>query len=136
MSYGYNPTAAKVESYQATPRIVDSIQFIAAADNKAPLRKNTKEPEKGVRKSYRPSRIVSSYVHTIERRIEFVNQDLLRKKRPYRFQIRKSKKTFIDMEVLDNDGNIERIHSKEITESNYKSILDNLSSGEGFIFED
>jgi len=66
-----------------------------------------------------------------------INKEMSAEKMPYRYDVKAvDDKLLIDMLVLDKHGDIALQHTKEVTSSNYKTILDNLQSGVGFLFDD
>jgi len=74
---------------------------------------------------------------TVKNRVLLINKEMSLDKAPYRYDVRTDgERLLIDMLVLDKHGDIALQHTKEVTSSNYKTILDNLQSGVGFLFDD
>jgi hypothetical protein len=138
MSYGYNPTNARSgEPTPPTAKVVDGIVFSSAVHNNGEPNRNTVRRYSVIGKLNRPSKIPTHYLKTIEKRIEIINDGLLKRNAPYKFELRsEDKKILIDLMIKNGDDTFTRWHTQEVTQSNFGSLLDKMSSGEGFIFDD
>ena len=83
------------------------------------------------------SKKTPSYIETIEKRIELINKSMSRYGLPYHYSTRNNENgLLLDMVVLDTKRSVTRKYTKKVTEENYRSILDEMLNGSGFIFDD
>lgn len=83
------------------------------------------------------SKTIPDFSVTVKNRVLLINKEMSAEKMPYRYDVKTvDGKLLIDILVLDKHGDIALQHTKEVTSSNYKAILDNIQSGIGFLFDD
>ena len=118
--------------------VVDCIIGIPEVHNKHSKNKegfsSQKEPFKG---PFRPTKTIPVYSNTIKKRVELMNKEMLSKNLPYRYDIQPREGSLsLNMTVLGPQGEALQRHTKEVTSNNYKTLLDNMQTGRGFIFDD
>jgi uncharacterized protein YPO0396 len=85
----------------------------------------------------RLSKIPVHYLDTVKKRIEIINEELAQKDMPYRFYLHvESKRAWVNLMIQNSEGRFIREHTQEVTRDNFGVILDKMSSGEGFMFDD
>jgi hypothetical protein len=118
-------------------RVVDCIVVTPEVHNKHS--DNKEAPPESLPAKQPPSSLktVPDYSVTIKNRVLLINKEMSLDKAPYRYDVRtEGERLLIDLFVLDKHGDIALQHTKEVTPSNYKVILDNMQSGVGFLFDD
>ena len=119
-----------------THRVVDSIIFTPEVNNDREVNQESRH-----RRSYlsarRLSKITGSYIDTVIKRVEIMNDAMAKKGLSFRYRTRiENNELLLDMLILDRDGKISRQHTRTVTRDNFGSLLDVMSSGEGFLFDD
>jgi hypothetical protein len=118
-------------------KVVDCIVVTPEVHNKHSENEGAPPEAKPTRRLSRFSRAVPDFYATVKNRVLLINKEMSAEKMPYRYDVKAvDGKLLIDMLVLDKHGDIALQHTKEVTSSNYKTILDNLQSGVGFLFDD
>lgn len=138
MPYGYNPTTPAQGQIPAPgPRVVDSIMFTGALENPGD-KKFPSDKKAFLKRVFHSLSTTPDYQATIDKRIEILNQYFQDKKMSYRFRTRKTKKKefLLDILLLNSQGDTTELHTRTVTPDNFRSILDRMSDGSGFIFED
>jgi hypothetical protein len=137
MSYGYNPVSAlQGEPTPPRARVVEGIVFSSAVHNdtepsNAPVNRSASA------KPSKPSRIPTHYLYTVKKRIEIINEDLTRKNQSHKYELHsENNRHWINLLIRKENDEYIRWYTHEVTRSNYGSLLDKMSSGEGFIFDD
>ena len=137
MSYGYNPVSAlQGEPTPPRARVVDGIVFSSTAHNDTePSYAPMNRPVVG--KLGKPSKIPTHYLDTVRKRIAILNEDLMRKNRPYKFELHsKNNKHWVNLMLRKENDEYTRWYTHEVTQDNFGALLDKMSSGEGFMFDD
>ena len=118
-------------------RVVDCIVVTSEVRNNDPDNRGALPETETPKAPRRTSKPTPDYSVTVKNRVLLINKEMSAEKMPYRYDVKAvDGKLLIDMLVLDKHGDIALQHTKEVTSSNYKTILDNLQSGVGFLFDD
>lgn len=118
-------------------RVVDCIVVTSEVHNKGSGDKGAPSRSDLPKKPFRPSKSRPEYTDTIKKRVQLLNKDLSLKNKSYRYDTRQEDdKLLVDMFVMDSHGDIVLQYSKEVTQDNYRIILDSMQSGSGFLFDD
>jgi flagellar hook protein FlgE len=118
-------------------RVVDCIVVTSEVHNKDSGNKEAPSRSEPPKKLFRPSKNRPEYTDTIKKRVQLLNKDLSLKNKSYRYNTRQDgDKLFVDMFVMDSHGDIVLQYTKEVTQDNYRVILDSMQSGSGFLFDD
>lgn len=138
MSYGYNPVSAlQGDVPSPTARVVDGIVFSSAVHNDAYPNSTPTRHSVSTGKRVRPSKIPTHYLNTVRKRIEIINEGLAQKNMSYRFHLHvENKRAYVGLMIKNSEGRFTREHTHEVTPDNFGSLLNKMSSGEGFIFDD
>jgi len=118
-------------------RVVDCIVVTPEVHNKHSDNEEAPPESLPAKQPPRSLSAVPDFSVTVKNRVLLINKEMSAEKMPYRYDVKAvDDKLLIDMLVLDKHGDIALQHTKEVTSSNYKTILDNLQSGVGFLFDD
>ena len=139
MSYGYSPSIPQ----RASPigqksGVINSIVFAPPVKNQATTKRADFKSRRILKYRHESDAPEDSFIQVVEKRIELINQHYDRIKLPYRFemQIVDDKHAVLYMLILDENGQTIQCQDRIVTQENFGSILDKISTGEGFIFED
>jgi len=118
-------------------RVVDCIVVAPEVHNKDSDNKGTPPRSEPPKKLFRPSKNKPEYTATVKKRVQLLNKDLFTKNKSYRYDTRQEgDKLLVYMFVMDSHGDIVLQYTKEVTQDNYRVVLDSMQSGNGFLFDD
>jgi hypothetical protein len=76
------------------------------------------------------------YFHTLSKAVERSNDYCAKKKLPYRFRVyQEHNNVFIDLLVLDSNGNVLEEKRKNVTEEDFSRLIDDVSNIAGLFFD-
>ncbi len=83
-----------------------------------------------------PKKDAREYFHTLEKAAEKSNEYCAKKGLPYRFRVYlENNDVFIDVVVLDRDGNVIEEKRKNISHEDFARIIDDVTNIEGLFFD-
>jgi hypothetical protein len=118
----------------------DNSYDIPKIDASSPLQglRRRENEEKGKRHGHEPppKKDAREYFHTLEKAAEKSNDYCAKKGLPYRFRVyQKDNDVFIDILVLDKDGNVIQEKRKNISHEDFARLIDDVTNIEGLFFD-
>jgi hypothetical protein len=117
-----NPSAPV---FKLPPQVVQGVVFSENVRNEAAIRKQF------IRKLFRKKKEFD-YRQTVRKRVQIINEDLANKGMRYEFEVKDDDNDLVINLLVDGLT----IYSRRIDNDNFGEILDKLSNGSGFIFDD
>jgi hypothetical protein len=79
---------------------------------------------------------VGAYFHTLSKAAEASNELCVKKGLPYRFRVYLiNDEVFIDRMILDKDGNILEVKSKNVSQEDFARLIEDVTNIEGLFFD-
>ncbi|MBN1575257.1 MAG: hypothetical protein JW913_01800 [Chitinispirillaceae bacterium] len=83
-----------------------------------------------------PSKKVFDYFHPLSKAVEASNRRLTERNLPYRFKVFKRwGEVYIELYILDENGKIKEKQRKNISQSDFNRIIDDVVRVEGLFFD-
>jgi hypothetical protein len=77
-----------------------------------------------------------AYFHTLSKAAEAANELCTKKSLPYRFRVYlENGEAIIDRTILDKDGNILEVKTKNINQEDFARLIEDVTSIEGLFFD-
>lgn len=84
----------------------------------------------------RKQKKVKDFFNPLRKAVEASNNRLISRKLPYRFRVfKEEEEVFIELSILDENGNVVKKQVKNITESDFNRIIDDVASIEGLFLD-
>ncbi len=98
-----------------------------------PQRQYRREERKQEKKEQKK---VADFFHPLSKAVEASNRRLIERNLPYRFRVFKQwGEVFIELSVLDSGGKVIKKQRKNITQSDFNRIIDDVAQVEGLFFD-
>lgn len=92
--------------------------------------------EKEQKQERPPQKKVRDYFHPLSKAVEASNQRLTDRNLPYRFKVFKRwGEVFIELYILDANGKVKEKQRKNISQSDFNRIIDDVVQVEGLFFD-
>jgi hypothetical protein len=112
-------------------RNVDPIYAVRAAGSSTQRQSREKE-----QRERPPQKKVIDFFRPLSKAVEASNQRLTERNLPYRFKVFKRwGDVFIELFILDENGEVKEKQRKNISQSDFNRIIDDVSSVEGLFFD-
>jgi hypothetical protein len=123
------------EAYGIPPdRNVEPINLVQPAGSSTNNDGRKKEPPQPPPRP--PGKKVRDYFHPLNIAVEATNRRLLERRLPYRFKVyKKWGEVYIDLTILDEQGNVKETQRKNISHDDFNRIIDDVASVEGLFFD-
>lgn len=116
----------------ADVRNVDPVFAVQAAGSSTRRQPREKEPKR----ERQPQKKVRDFFHPLSKAVEASNLRLSQRNLPYRFKVfKRLGDVFIELYILDANGNIKEKQIKNITQSDFNRIIDDVARVEGLFFD-
>jgi hypothetical protein len=81
---------------------------------------------------------VQDYLRTIRTRAQATDREFQRRNLPYRFKVLtdNNENVLIDLSILDGQGKVIRHETRNVTNDNFGTLMDNISTGKGLLIDD
>jgi hypothetical protein len=88
------------------------------------------------RNSSHEKKKVMDYIETVKKRAASTNEHFIRKNLPYRLRVYTvGRRAFIGLAIYDGNNKVINNVVRDITEADFGTVMDNLSTGSGLLFD-
>lgn len=121
------------EGYIIPDRTIDPVYAVRPAGSstqREDRKKEQQQPPPPVQKKVR------DYFHPLSKAVDASNLRLAERHLPYRFKVYKRwGEVFLDLFILDDQGNVKEKQHRNISQSDFNRIIDDVVSVEGMFFD-